>query len=355
MKKFILIYCILSISIFAQEDNSLFKNEPYSIIKNSDKIIIAGGVNTFIYNNYYGSNVRTDNYSDPHIKPEYLVYEFFKAIKSDDISKLKDLFDSSYKESSNQNDEMKKLKNFDDIKFHSKFKISDLLVIRYNFVSSKDDYPYFAVVRKINNKYHLTASFNISDPFHIIGSLSPYNYFDKSGEIIDINNFVPFYFVENEDKIYYSNEMPSEDWAGLYINFNFYSSNDTNNQEIDFINKIHEVSLLNDSAKIIELVYPEHRTLLEDKYFKSYLLDEVMKIFRYSTKIIPLAGVNSGDGLVIYLKIFNNENSSNIYSLIFKQESGNYYISLKYSDDTLYDILENVYIKQAIYDYFQNK
>src|SRR5436305_7060865 len=120
MLKYLLIIVLLFQIEFnySQGNQESFFYKPFSIYKSFDQIIIAGDVNTFIYHGYYGKDVISEHYIDPHSKPEYLIYEFFKAMKIQDINSIDKLYDTSFKRKNFEPGRMANmLKNYTDIKF----------------------------------------------------------------------------------------------------------------------------------------------------------------------------------------------------------------------------------------------
>src|SRR5437763_838192 len=105
----------------------------------------------------------------------------------------------------------------------NKFRTEDQFVIRYNCISSSKKYAYFAVIKKTDNSYYLSSDFNISDPFNIIGSLSPNNLFERKESDIRIDNMTPFYFISKNNKVFYSEQLPVDAYSALYMAFEFYS------------------------------------------------------------------------------------------------------------------------------------
>jgi hypothetical protein len=348
MKKTILALILISCVIFAQEN---FSNDPFSIYKSSGKTVIAGSVNTYVYNNYYGSNIRKEGYTNPHSKPEYLVYELFEKMKQSNLAGIAELYDTSFHTDKIDPAGFDMLSAYNDIRFYSKFKTGDYEIIRYDFVSKSDYYPYFAAVRNIDGKFYLTADINISDPFNTIGAFSPYNLPDSPHEQVDVSNSSALYFFRKDDEIYSTSEIPDYDYTAVYFSFDYYSEN-SRDDEVQFVNKIRESVQTEDSIRSKELISPEQQGLLDEDYYSSYYFSELLKIFRNSTKISPVAGLRVNDGVIIYVKAWYNQESSNIISVFLKQTGGKYYIALKTDDDVIKNILHNPYISKAAYNYF---
>jgi len=356
MKKNILIAIILfaGYCCYSQTEGN-YLNKPFSIYSSSGKLIIAGGLSTYVYSNYYGKDVKRETYSDPHLKPEYLVYELFKNMKVENLNAIDKLYDTSFRKKNFDADQMKeRLKNYTDIKFISKFKTGDMIVVRYDFVSAGKEYAYFAVVKNIEGKFYLTSEINLSDPFNVVGSLSPYNLFNKPGAALNTSNMTPFYFVEKENKIFFTNQLPNEDHTALYLAFDFYDNN-SSAAEIDFMKQLQEAAQSIDPVEIKNLLAKDELASLSDPYFKNYFYEDIKKVFKNYSVISPLASIKTDDGRILYFRYSAPGQSSGIASILLKRSGDRYYLSLRMTDGDVNNILQNVYIREAIHNYFKQK
>jgi len=355
MKKYIFsaITILAAFSLFAQ-DNSQYFYKPYSIFSSAGQVILAGDLNTSVYSSYYGKDVNNEGYSNPHLRPEYLVYELFRNMKIKDIDGIGKLYDTSFRRKSFDGNRMAAaLKDYTDIKFVSKFKSGDLIIVRYNFVSPRNEYPYFASIRETGNRYYLTMDINISDPFNAIGSFSPYNLPAKPGEAVNTKNMTPFYFINKDSKTFFSNELPQVDHSALYVAFEFYNAN-TSSRETDFINQMLSAAQSGDSLKLKSFIAANEVSRLSDAYFSNYYYAEIKKIFTYSS-VSPVAAIKTNEGKVLYFKYSINGQSSYIASIILKESAGRYYLSFRVNNDDINNVLQNNYIREAIYDYLQHR
>lgn len=338
------------------QDNSNYFYKPFSIYKSAGQVVIAGDVNSFVYANYYGKDVSNENYNDPHSKPEYLVNELFKAMKKKDLSAFTNLYDETFDKKNFNVPRMADMaKNYTDIKFVSKFRSGDFMVIRYDFVSSNKNFPFFASIRNIKNKYFLTTQINVSDPFNVIGSFSPNNLFERKGEAVNLKKMTPFYFIEKGKKIFFSNQKPIEGHATLYLAFEFYNAF-SNSPEIDFLKTLQKTAVL-DSAKLKNLIAADQLPLLSsDLYYSNYFYAEIKKIFRNYSIIVPIAALKINDGKILYFKFGSpDETPMHIASIILKKVGTKYFLGLRITDNDINNILWNVYIREAIYDYMNTR
>src|SRR5438270_4099530 len=221
---FLTVMLILSMNGFSQ-DNSQYFYKPYPIYKAHGQLVLAGSVNTYVYNKYYGKDIQKENYNDAHAKPEYLVYELFKSMKNKDVTAVGKLYDKTFNQDDFSGSRMgDQLKDYIDIRFRSKFRSGDLTIVRYDFVSAdgKKVFPFFASVKKMEGGYFLTTEINVSDPFNMIGSFSPDNLFNKASESVSTKGMTSLYFVRKEGKILLAGGLPDEDYAALFLRFDVY-------------------------------------------------------------------------------------------------------------------------------------
>jgi hypothetical protein len=370
MSKYIFATLMLFITVRSfSQDSSKYFYKPFPVYKNEGKLIIAGDVNSFVYPAYYGKDVKKKGYTDPHAKPEYLVYELFRDMKNKDVDGIGTLYDSSFVKADFDPNQMDMLKDYDDIKFRSKFKSGKLTIVRYDFVSTlnKKTYPYFAVVRKIGDDYFLTMNINVTDPFNLVGSYSPNNHLKQKTEIpVNTSHMTPFYFIENDSDatdIYFTNELPHDDYTAVYLAFDFYNKTSTS-PEINFLRQLQKTAQI-DSAKMIDLLVKADVPLLTDPYFGNYFYAEIKKIFRGYPDVTPLATIKINDGKILYFRfsdakvsnddlsnLSNTAESGHISSIIIKEVGGKYYLSLRATNNDVNNVLLNIYMKEAIYDYF---
>src|ERR1051326_7354967 len=93
---FIAIVLFWALSAVAQENNGSYFKKPFSIYRSASQVVMAGEVNTFVYSNFYGKDVKNQIGNDPHKKPEFAIYEFFRNVKARNINAVKELYDSSF-------------------------------------------------------------------------------------------------------------------------------------------------------------------------------------------------------------------------------------------------------------------
>jgi hypothetical protein len=356
MPKFILTAIILltTIRIYSQPSNEKYFYKPFPISKSSVQAIIAGDLNTFVYFYYFGKDVKKEGYRDPHSKAEYLVFELFKDMKNGDIAGISKLYDSSFNKKDFDVTRMTNmLKKYDDIKYMSKFNSGDVVIVRYNFVSSSNQYAFFAVIRKIKESYYLTTNINVSEPFNVIGSFSPYNLFEKTDDSVNTNKMTAFYFVKNENKVFFSNDLPKQEYTAVYLAFEFYDSSITS-PEISFVRQLQKAARSSDSTEMKNQITNDQLTLLARSYFSNYY-NEIKKIFWNYSIISPLAAIKTNDGKILYFKYSDVGQSPNIASIILKESNGKYSLSLRMTDDNLNNVLQNIYVREAIYDYFNRR
>jgi len=356
MKKNILIAIILFTGYCCYSQTEVnYLNKPFPIYSSSGRVIIAGGLDTYVYSNYYGKDVKKETYSDPHTKPEYLVYELFKNMKVENLNAIDKLYDTSFRKKNFNTDQMKEmLRDYNDIKFISKFKTGDMIIVRYDFVSTGKAYAYFAAVKNIEGKFYLTSEINLSDPFNVVGSLSPYNLLNQLGATLNTSKMTPFYFVEKENKIFFTNQLPNEDHTVLYLAFDFYDNN-SSAAEIDFIKQLQEAARSIDPVEIKSLLAKDELASLSDPYFKEYFYEEIKKIFKNYSLISPLASLKTNDGRIVYFRYSAPGQSAGVASVLLKRSADKYYLSLKMTDGDVNNILQNVYIRESIHNYFKQR
>jgi len=355
MSKYFIAFILLMAATATAQPNGSFFYKPYPIFKAHNATIIAGSVNTFAYTNFYGKNVQAD--AAVHSTPERLVLELFKDMKKGDVDAVGSLYDTSFQRREFDGGRMMdKLKKYNDIRFHSKFRTGSLTIIRYDFIAtdSKDSYPYFAVVQNTGDSYWLTTNINITNPFTVAGSFSPYNLGEKSAEPVNTNKMTPFYFVNKDGKVFYTNDLPSEDYTAVYLLFDFYNTAHSFPQ-MGFIKQLQKAAQNSDTAKLKSMLVKEDAGRLDDSYFGNYYYDEILKIFKYYPTITPLASIKTNEGFVLYFSYASETMPAQVASIILKQAGNNWFLSLHLSDDAINNVLQNIYIRQAINDYFKKK
>ena len=339
--------------VYAQTNNEKYFYKPFPIYKCRGEVVIAGDLNSFVYSNYFGSDVKKEGYTDPHSKPEFLVYELFKNMKNRDIPGINRLYDFSFnKDLFDPHQMAAMLANYSDIKFISKFRSGNLMIIRYDFISSGKQYASFAAIKNIQGKYYLTMDLNISDPFNLVGSSSPYNLFERKEETLNVKNMTPFYFIGMEKKIFFSNDMPQQDYSVVYFSFDFFNKKEYS-PEFDFIAQLQKAARSADPAQLTNMVAKDNLSLLSDSYFSNHFYYEIKKIFQEYSAITPLAAIKTDKGKIIYLKYSNPGQSENITSIIINQSDYGYKLAFQIKNDDVNSILQNVYVKEALYDYFK--
>ena len=352
---FAFIAIAIGISAFSQESSKYFY-KPYPIYKAHGQLVLAGSVNTFVYTSYYGKDVQKEGYSDPHAKPEYLISELFKSMKNKDVTAVGKLYDSTFNKDNFSGDRMgDKLKDYSDIRFRSKFRSNDLTIVRYDFVSAdgKKVFPFFATVSKQDGGYFLTTDINVSDPFNMIGSFSPDVLFEKAPESISTNGMIPLYFVSKGGKVLLASGMPDEDYTAVYLGFEFYNKGGVPAAESLLLKQLKTAAESGDTAKMRSLTVAADLPLLKQDFFSNYFYAEIMKIFRgYS--VTPLGALQTNEEKVLYFKYQDTLNTA-FASIILKKKNDKYYLALRTTDDTVNNILRDVYIREAIIDYFKTK
>lgn len=347
MKKLIiLILSFSTTSLILAQDKGNYFYQPFSIYTNAGKVVIAGTVKTSLYT----SKEESQSCADAHTSPECLVKELFKNMKTKNVKEIQNLYDTSFKpgDFKTQSDF---LKNYNSIHFRSKFKIDHDIIVRYDFVGTGKPAPYFAAVKMEGSKFNLTENLNLSDPFNEIGAHSPYNLFDKKQEAVNVKGMTTFYFVHKENKIFYADNLPDEDYAALYLSFEFYQKNSIS-AEGQFLKQLQLAAQSPDSMLFKKMLAPKEEALLADPYFHNYYYDEIKKIFKYFS-VAPLASLKLPDGKILYIQYTDEDNNSYIGSIILKQVTGKNFLTLRINNDVVNNILQNVYIRQAIYSYMQ--
>jgi hypothetical protein len=347
------VFLVLSSFCFAQDNNEGYFKKPFAIYRSTEQLILAGEVSTHVYSNYFGKDVEKEIGNNSHQKPEYLVYDLFRNIKIRNLDNIDKLYDTSFNRSDfNLYKIESSLRNVTDIKFRSKFVTGDRIVIRYDFISGENQIPYFAAIRNIGGEYYLTMDLNLSDPFNVIGSFSPYNLFDKTNVAVNTDHMTAFYFVEKDNKIFFTNEKPGEDYTALYLSITHYHAN-SKAPELDLLKKIETASLLDDSSTVSKLVIPSEKALLSDPSFVEYLHFYLMKMFKNYSEISPLGSIETNDGKIVYLKFSNPRQSANVATILFRKWGNQWYISMKRTAGEMNNLLQNAYVREAITDYFK--
>ena len=337
--------------IHAQDDYSVFFYKAFPIYKSGSKTVIAGNVNSFLYSDYYGKNIKNERYTDVHSRPEYLVYEQFNAMKIKNITALGKLYDSSFDKSYFDGDAMASMmRRYDDVKFQSKFRCGSLIVIRYDFVSAGNVYPYFAFVKMIGKKYYLSLNFEIANPMNMVGTFSPYNKLKKAAEKVDTSSMTPFYFINKENKIFFTNQLPEVDYVAVYIAFDFYKKNG-NSPEGDFIIGLQKAARAGDSATYKKMIAANDLPLLNDPLYLEYFKN-LFRVFANNQFISPAALVNAGDK-ILYFKYADSVQNPHMAMIVLKESDGKPYLSFTITDSVVKQVLQNVYVQDAIEEYLK--
>lgn len=352
MNKIILTAFVLFTGSFVSAQ--VFSNAAFPVYSYAGKSVIAGSVPAFVYTNYTGEDVKKENYTDVHAKPEYEVYALFRALKSGDMNAVAGLYGPYYHKKDFNAAGMSVLKKYDDVQFLSKFRSGHITVIRYNFTrSSGRPYPYFAVLKDTAGRWFLTPEINLSDPFNIIGSYSPANLFAKPEEKTSTAGMTPLYFVRKDEKVFYADKQPPEDYTAVYLALDFSVSKGAS-REKDFMEKLRKAAVSRDTSLIISMLTKEDAALLKDPYYHSFIFAELRRIF-LSYSVIPLATLAAENTKVLWFSYAAENEGNGISSLILKDSPGGYSLALRYPDDVLQNILQDVYIREAIMDFLKEK
>ena len=330
-----------------------YSNTPFAVYTTPGKSVIAGSVPTSVYANYTGADVQKENYTDVHAKPEYEVYALFKALKSGNMNTVAGLYGPFFHKKSFDTKAASRVQSFTDIQFLAKFRSGDLTVIRYNFTGSGKPYPYFAVLKDTAGQWFLTPQINVSDPFNIIGSYSPANLPEKPSENVSTAGMTPFYFIRKGDKVFYADRQPPEDHTTVYLSMDF-SVRSGHSREADFLKKFAAAAATHDTAVIISMLTKEDADLLKDPYYHRYIYAELRKIF-LSYSVEPLATLTAGDIKVLWISYAAKNEGGGISSMILKDSPGGYSLSLRYPVDALQNVLQDVYIREAIMAFLKGK
>jgi hypothetical protein len=340
----------------SQDNLALFAYKPFTIYQTGGQLIMAGDLHTVVYHQYFGRNVAQEGYTDPHARPENLIYQLFKDIRAMDGNGIRSLYDSTFDRARFDLPQMASLASrYTDVQFRSKFRSGDLLVIRYDFINQgKPPYSYFAVIKTGGGRYYLTMAFNLSDPFHILGSLSPNNLFERSGQPVKTTGMTPFYFVHKNDTILFTNDLPGDEYTALYILFVPYSRTGFT-PETAFLGEMERAAQSPDSTALRKLVAPDQERLLKDPYFSSYVDEQLRKIFRNFPSITPLAGIRIRDGRVLWFTYSDSTGNSGLASVILRSSGGRFWLAFRVPDDDVGNILTNPYMSEAIADYMRRR
>src|SRR5690349_17030278 len=119
MKQHILSILAITVSLCGNaQSNGKLVSQPFAIHHSSGELAMAGKVNTFVYANYSGKDVAVEIGSDPHERPEFLIYELFRNLKSGNLEAVQSLYDTTFSVSAFQSKFT--LKGVTDIKFRSR-------------------------------------------------------------------------------------------------------------------------------------------------------------------------------------------------------------------------------------------
>lgn len=350
--KRILVSTILFISASALMAQ-VFSNAAFPVYEKAGKTVIAGSVPAFVYANYTGEDVKKENYTDVHARPEYAVYEFFKALKSGNMNAVAGLYGPYYHKKNFDGKATSRLKNYTGVQFLGKFRSGDLTIIRYNFTGNGKPYPYFAVLKDTAGRWFLTPEINISDPFNVVGSYSPANLPEKPAEKVSTAGMTAFYFVRKGDKVFYADRQPPEDYTTVYLALDF-SVRKGRSRENDFLKKFQAAAASHDTALIISMLAKEDAALLKDPYYHSYIFAELKRIF-LSYTITPLATLSAQNTKVLWISYAAENEGNGISSMILKDSPEGYSLALRYPEDVLHNILQDVYIREAIIAFLKEK
>jgi hypothetical protein len=353
MKKYIsaCLACITFISVFSQ-DKDKYVYKPFPIYRTASQVVIAGDVSTFMYTNYMGKDVKKINYTDAHATPEYLIYDLFKAMKAGNVDAMKDLYDTTYKkEKFNAGQISTFMKSYTDIQFVSKFRSGDLTVVRYNFIGGGDPYEYFAMVQQVAGKYYLTTNINLSEPFNVIGSLSPSNLTQKTEKAFTTGSMTAFYFIRKDDKIFFTNELPADEYSAVYLSMEKFSDN-ASSPEKDFMQQLQQAAKTSD-AELRNMLSKDDQKIVSTEYYGNYFMGEIKKVFANYSSITPIAAIPTEEGKIVYFKYANPGESAHLSSVILRKENSKYSLSLKVKNDDLNNVLQNNYVKEAVQSYLQ--
>jgi hypothetical protein len=97
----------------------------------------------------------------------------------------------------------------------------------------------------------------------------------------------------------------------------------------------------------------EAQAMVRSENYGNYFMGEIRKVFSGFSEIRPLAAIPTSEGKVVYFRYSNPGESVHISSVIMKKENNRNLLSLKVKDDGLDNLLQNLYVKEALRNYLQ--
>src|SRR5579872_596119 len=79
-----------------QDSKGSYAYKAFPIIRVGGQLTLAGDIHAFVYSGFSGQNVRQEGFTQPHSRPETLVYALFLALKANDINAVGRLYDTSF-------------------------------------------------------------------------------------------------------------------------------------------------------------------------------------------------------------------------------------------------------------------
>jgi hypothetical protein len=357
MSKYLLLFCCLVASVRGRSQSAKgdFAYKPFAISRAGNQVVMAGDVRSVVYPEYYGRDVRREANPDAHARAETLVYAIFMAMKAGDITLLGKLCDSTIDRKNFSATRLSAMvKDYNDIRFRTKFSCGDVVILRYDLVAANKTFAYVAPVRVIKGGYYLTMGLNPSDPFNLLGSLSPDTLSDQPADMVKTEGMTAFYFVHKDGKILVTYDPPPDEYASLYISFESYLRV-TFSKETSFIRQLQQAARSTDTLALRRLIAPDQQALLGDPNFAGYYYNQVQKIFRDNAVIAPLEGIPTTDGRVVYFSYADSGAGANVSSVVLKTVGGRYYLALRPADADLTSVLQNTYVREAIMDFMRKK
>jgi hypothetical protein len=188
----------------------------------------------------------------------------------------------------------------------------------------------------------------------MISSLSPFNLFERAADVVDISHMTAFYFIDKEGKIFFTTEPPTENHTTLYLGMTNYNEQ-SKGPELDLLKKIKSTAMFNDSMAMNKLIIRSEQSLLSDPSYAEYIHEDLVKIFKNYSEISPLASIETGDGKIVYFKFSNAGETPTVGSILFRKWGNQWFISMRRTYGDMNNILQNSYVREALYNYFKQK
>lgn len=330
----------------------------FPILKNGEKVVLAAGQTTAAYPPITGEQLSVSPHNNQQYShPEFLVLDFFLAVKNTDLETVTSLYETSsqaiIRDKLNIAEAANAYNDFPDIRLLSKAQFGDYLKIRYDMMLPDGmPRPWVLMVHKNGDQYNLTENVPLDHLFIDISSVCPFNYSREEFQSVDTFGMSAFYFTANELSLTPTNSWQENDLAVFIEITQFGSDNNTEQSAKELLLKMK--SSLSDSTykNYINLWDEKSRDLLQHSTYAWQQLEIQSSFFKKVSKLNPVGLLLADEELVLFYFSEINNQQGEMQLLPMRLENNKWRLTKRLSNYYAWQILNEPIVKKSIENQF---